>query len=179
MSSGYKVVDEDHVGGREQVASEWETIRAVFHNFSELPAKRDDLTESKVLKCHGLEWTIRLYPGGHPNSSEEDVYVSMYLCSKSCTNTNEIKTKYKMRIPSAGRAKGSGEETRIFSSKNTGNKLTNSWGFDNYAKREDVLNPSKRYLVDGNLTAEVDIQVVLDKPPTWTPTNTILSLIHI
>ena len=174
MSSGYEVVDEDRGGGgQEGVASEWKTIRAVFPNFAGLPAKRDDHTESKVLKCHGFEWTVALYPGGDEKSSEEGVYVSMYLCSNSCTNTNEIKAKYNMRIPSAGRAEGSGEETRIFSSKNTGNKLTNSWGFDNYAKREDVLNPSKRYLVDKKLTVEVDIQVVLDKPPTWTPTNTI------
>ena len=163
MSSGYKVVDEDHVGGREQVASEWETIRAVFHNFSELPAKRDDLTESKVLKCHGLEWTIRLYPGGHPNSSEEDVYVSVILLSVS--DTDKIKAKYKVRVPSAGKVAGDGA-FHTFSPEG-------SWGYGDYVKREDVLDSSNNFLVDGNLTAEVDIQVMLDKPPTWTPTNTI------
>ena len=47
------------------------------------------------------------------------------------------------------------------------------WGFDDYAKREDVLGPFMNYLVDGNLTVEVDIQVMLDKPPAWTPTNTL------
>jgi hypothetical protein len=50
-----------------------------------------------------------------------------------------------------------------------------SWGESNYAKRDDVLDSSKNYLPDGNLTVEVDIQVMLDKPPAWTPTNTVCS----
>jgi hypothetical protein len=52
---------------------------------------------------------------------------------------------------------------------------TNPWGYNNYATREDVLNMSNNYLVNGNLTVEVDIQVMLDKPPAWTPTNTVCS----
>ena len=41
---GYEVVDEDHVGGREGVTSEWETIRAVFHNFAELFSQQNRLS---------------------------------------------------------------------------------------------------------------------------------------
>ena len=36
MVSGYQVVDEVHVGGGEEFPSEWKTIRAVFHNFTDL-----------------------------------------------------------------------------------------------------------------------------------------------
>ena len=48
-------------------------------------------------------------------------------------------------------------------------------GYNDFVKRKDVLKASKNYLVDGNLTVEVDIQVMLDKPPVWTPTDTVRS----
>ena len=166
MSSGYEVVDEDHVGGRDQVASEWKTIRAVFHNFANLPSKRGDQTESKVLKCHGLEWQIQLYPGGHTKTRGEDVSISFFLSSVSCSNANKIRAKHRIRVPSAGKGV-TGNQFNIFS------PGVAAWGGHNYAKREGVLDPSKNFLVDGNLTVEVDIQVMLDTPPLWTPTNQI------
>ena len=169
MSSGYEVVDKGHVGGREQVASEWKTIQVVFHDFAELPSERGDLTLSPVLKCHGLEWQIMLYPGGQQKSSEDDVFISLRLSSKSCTSREKIKAKYIIRVPfAAGKAVGSKGEFRLFSA-------SNSWGQGDFAKREDVLDSSKKYLVDGNLVVEVEMQVLLDKPPTWTPTNTVCS----
>jgi len=172
MSGRYEIVDEDHVGGREGVASEWKTIRAVFHNFAFLPSKRGVHTESKVLKCHGLEWQIELYPGGHPNSSEDDVFVLIYLSCQSCTDTNKIKANFRTRIPSAGKAKEGGFD--IYSTNDIPSESLD-WGMGDLVKREDVLDISKNYLVDGNLTVEVDIQVMLDKPLAWTPTNTVCS----
>ena len=71
MSTGYKVVDEVIVGGEEQVASDWQTIRATFRNFAELPSKRGEMTESPVLECHGFKWALELYPGGSTNSHED------------------------------------------------------------------------------------------------------------
>ena len=173
MHGGYEVVDEDHVGGREHFLSEWKTIRAVFHNFEELPSERGHQTESKVLKCHGLEWQIQLFPGGDSNSSEEDVFVSIFLSSMSCTSTNKIRAKYRIRVPSAGRSAGN-KKFDIFSPEDSNDVANESqdWGHD-IVKRNVVLKASNNCLVDKKLTVEVDIQVVLDKPPTWTPTNTI------
>ena len=194
MSSGYKVVNEVHVGGEEQVTSEWQTNRVVFHHFSDLPSKRGECTQSPVFECHGLKWTVDLYPGGNknfsgdvhampqqqyhllalpargqPKSSEEDVNVSVFLSSKSCTDTNQIRAKFRIRVPSARKMVGGEEACKIFSPA----RNESSWGEKDYAKREDVLDSSKNYLVDGNLTVEVDIQVMLDEPPVWTPTNNI------
>ena len=59
------VVDEVRFGEQEGVASEWEIIRAVFPNFAGLPATRGVPIDSPVLKCHGNEWKIRLYPCGN------------------------------------------------------------------------------------------------------------------
>ena len=172
MSSGYEVVDGGHVGGP---LSEWKTIRAVFHNFAELPSERNGCTLSPVLKCHGSEWQIMLYPGGDEYSSADNVFVSLRLHSKSCAFAKTIKAKYQIRVPSAGRAAGSKASVRNFST-----LIGLPWGqgrpserLENYAKREDVLDSSKNYLVDGNLTVEVDIQVMLDIPQLWTPTNTV------
>ena len=56
--------------------------------------------------------------------------------------------------------------------------VNNDWpafGNFDFAKRTDILDASNNYLVGGNLTVEVDIQVMLDQPPTWTPANTIRS----
>lgn len=55
------------------------------------------------------------------------------------------------------------------------NNEWSSFGTFDFAKRSDVLDASKNYLVGGHLTVEIDIQVMLDKPPTWTPANTISS----
>ena len=169
MSSGYEVVSENRVGGREQFPSAWKTIRTTFHDVADLPSERDNYTDSPVHVSHGLEWQIRIYPGGHSESREEDVFVSLFLSCKSCTNTNKIKAKYKIRVPSAGRAVG-GEAFRIFSHQEN-SWGCRYWGYADYAKRKAVLNPSKRYLVDGNLIVEVDIQILLDKPPIWTPSK--------
>ena len=106
MSSGYEVVDKGHVGGQEQISSDWKTIQVVFHDFAELPSKRGDRTLSPVLKCHGLEWQIQLFPGGDnnsridPNSSDEDECITLRLRCNSCTETNKIKAIFLSRFPS-------------------------------------------------------------------------------
>ena len=62
MLEGYEVVDEGHVGGQEQVPSEWKTIRAVFHNFASLSSKKGDMTYSPALECHGVEVENSIIP---------------------------------------------------------------------------------------------------------------------
>ena len=166
-------------GGQAQVAPEWLTIRAVFHNFAKLPSQRGVCTLSPVLKCHGLEWQIELYPGGHGKSSEDYVYVSLFLKSVSCTDTNKIRAKAKYRVPSANMSLGGvSSPFHTYSTQIDGNDDSPSWGlawgYRDYAKREAVLNASYKFLVGGSLTVEIDIQV-LDKPPLWTPTNTVRS----
>lgn len=176
MASGYEVVDEVRLGDQEAsqegVASEWKTIRAVFPNFAELPSERGDETHSPVLKCHGFKWTINIFPGGDRKSSKRDDFVSVYLSCKSCSNTNKIRAKHRKRVPSAGKVV-MWNQFKIFSTSDVATEAED-WGGD-FAKRKDILDTSKNFLVDGNLTVEVDIQVMLDEPTTWIPTNTICS----
>ena len=45
--------------------------------------------------------------------------------------------------------------------------------YSDFIKRKDVLDVSNDHLVHGDLIIEVEMQVMLDKPPSWTPTNTL------
>ena len=86
----------------------------------------------------------------------------------STTDTNKIRAKSNIRVPSAGSVDRN-EHFDTFSNENP------SWGKTDFAKREDVLDSSQNYLLDGSLKIEVDIQVMLDKPSVWRPTDTVRS----
>ena len=167
-----KVVAVDHIGGREQVESEWQTIRAVFHDFETLRHERGDCTKSARMECLGHKWAVRLYPGGHGNSNEEEEHISIYLSCTSLRGDATVKAGYVIRIRSANIKRGRGRKGAKKLFKNG----SNTWGYANYATRSDVLDSSKDFLVNGNLEVEVDIQIMLDAPakiPVWTPPNTL------
>ena len=178
MASEYEVVAVDHVGGAgdddgPQCSSEWKTLRVVFHNFAELAQKRGQCHKSNVLECHGLRWRFDIFPGGHAKSSKDEVFVSTVLACVSCSKTTKIKARWKTRVPSAGKWHRS--NWCVFAKNGGVNNEFATFGNFDFVKRSDVLDASKNYLVGGHLTVDVDIQVMLDKPPTWTPTNTISS----
>jgi speckle-type POZ protein len=156
-----KLVAVNHVGGeqvvaREQVLSETHTIRFVFHNFEKLPHNRDEITESSASLCHGYQWKLRLY------NSNTVHHLSVYLyCVSAKQDDCIVKAKYAFRIPSANHSKVSAE--CLFGNEGT------PGGSYNFLLRSDVLDPSKDFLVDGNLTIEVDIQVYKDASPFWEP----------
>jgi speckle-type POZ protein len=164
-----KIVAVDHVGGeqvvvREQVLSETHTIRVVFHGFANLPHARGDQTASSALLCHGSQWKLRLYPGGQNVSNEDEVYLSVFLYCVSMESDNcKVKAKCTFRVPLADGIYSRDMGVGAFCRKSTG------MGFNDFILRSDVLDPSKGFLVDGNLTIEVDIQVYKDASPFWEP----------
>ena len=172
MSTGYKVVDEVTVGDDEQVMSEWQTIRATFRDFATLPSERGVRTDSPVLKCHGLEWQIIIYPGGHNTSRADNVFCSMFLHCKSCRTKIKVKAQYRIRVASATGCAVVAKGDKGWS---TFANHSSAWGPKNFMLRCSVLDPSRNFLVNGDLTVEIDLRVMLDKPPTWTPKNTVCS----
>ena len=166
-----KVVAETHVGGAEQEKSEWHTIRAVFHNFSELPSKRGEGVFSETMNCHGYGWRIRIHPGGialrsgDNEDAPQTLAVYLYLIDLP-RDESGVKVVFNVRFPSNSKV----VRLREFFHMSKRGAMNRGW--KKLATREHVLNPSTGYLVDGNLIVEVDIQVLLDKPPTWTPTKT-------
>lgn len=159
--NGYEIVDSGHhSGGKEVVKTEWKTIRTTFNNFASLPTERDKFVCSPDLSCHGLKWKLTLYPGGSRNSNEAEKYVSIFLYCLS----NGVKASFKIRVPSARR-------TLVATTEAT--PLNPGRGNDDCIKGADILNPSNCFLINGSLTIEVDIQVVLENVPWGTTKNNI------
>jgi speckle-type POZ protein len=164
---GGKLVAVDIVG--EPVLSEKHTIRVEFRNFANLPHDRGEETSSSALLCHGYQWELCIYPGGDDAESNKDtVYLSLYLICLSVERGDwevKVKTKLAFRVPSANFS--TDLDDNIFSNKE------GSWGDDDFLPRANVLDPSKGFLVDGNLTVEVDIQVYVNKLPAFRPKATL------
>eukprot|EP00562_Extubocellulus_spinifer_P000666 CAMPEP_0178474786 /NCGR_PEP_ID=MMETSP0696-20121128/2779_1 /TAXON_ID=265572 /ORGANISM="Extubocellulus spinifer, Strain CCMP396" /LENGTH=403 /DNA_ID=CAMNT_0020102045 /DNA_START=30 /DNA_END=1242 /DNA_ORIENTATION=- len=162
-----KIVAVSHVGGKDQGDSEWHTIRAVFHNFADLPHHRGERVDSSTMECHGHVWTVTLYPRGTPESKDDDQVAIFLGCVSPVKGMVEVKANYRIRIPSSGKSFRS-RQKRVFGPRK-------SLGWKDFANRSEVLGDQSGFLVDGNLTVEVDIQVAQDRLPTWTPSIDVAS----
>jgi speckle-type POZ protein len=95
-------------------------------------------------------------------SNSNTVNVSAFLkCVSTQGGDCQVKAKFTFRIPSARYSRTM--RGRVFSSDSC------QWGNPALFLRSDVLDPSKGFLVDGNLIIEVDIQVYKDASPFWEP----------
>jgi speckle-type POZ protein len=77
---------------------------------------------------------------------------------------SEDKVLSAFRVPSANYSQDLGEYLY---------RNGKTWGLSDFLPRADVLDPSKGFLVNGNLTIEVDIAVFVDKLPAFRPKNTL------
>ena len=66
----------------------WSTTHIHFHNFENLPCHKGESTDSRPFTMHGLDWYLRIHPGG-ATSSKDDM-VSLYLRCKSAAEQNNI-----------------------------------------------------------------------------------------
>ena len=170
MTSSSEIVDVGHVGGVEEVTSDWKGIWSVFHNFALLPSECGKFVSSPLLECHGLQWRVDLYPGGVLNASTgRDVKVSILLHCASCDSSGQIvKARHRTKIPSANRVRAD-TKVRFFGPERGCAEeiglIRSTWGAYNIARREEVIKPHQPFLTDGNLVVEVDIQVLMDKIP--------------
>jgi hypothetical protein len=172
---GGKLVAVGHVGGeqqvvgREEVLSEMHRIRVVFHDFATLPHSRAEKTTSSALLCHGYQWKLQLYPGGHLDSYEDEVWVSLYLhCVSAEQDDIKVKAKSTFFVPPVNYSRDDWVDEHEFLFRDA-----SGTGYKNIFLRSDVLDPSKGFLVDGNLTIEVDIQVYMEKLAAFRPKTTL------
>lgn len=119
---------------------------------------------SPTMVCHGYNWKIVLFPGGHETAPGDQTAVSVFLFVAN-EGEDEVKASFNIRVPSAHKALHSSEMRQF--------KENVMRGYRKFASRTDVLDRGKKYLVDGNLIIEADIQVLLDTPPAWSPTSTL------
>lgn len=86
------------------------SIRAVFPSSSMLHVKPGDSLSSKNLLCHGLEWSLVVYPRGTKESKPG--YVGCYLvCESAKAGGCEAEEKFSITFPSYGITMG--DETTI------------------------------------------------------------------
>jgi hypothetical protein len=170
-----QLVAVDHVGGeqqhqvvvRRQVLSETHTIRLVFHDFENIPHNNPRiLTKSSALLCHGYQWRLELYPGGGVQSNTNSVYTSsLALCCVSVESADcQVKAKVTVRLVPL-------RNDFLFDREHIFCNGESSCRPIRCIARANVLNPDLGFLVDGNLTIEVDIQVYKDESPFWGPKN--------
>jgi hypothetical protein len=146
------------------VLSEKHTIRFIFHDFASLPHACGEVTQSSSELCHGYQWKVQLYeyPGGDTDSDTKNVDLSLFLVCVSVNRDDcEVRAKFAIRVPSGGLSTGFFD--KLFRNRER------AWGRRKFLRQEKVLDPSKGFLVDGNLTIELDIQVYMDKLPAWEP----------
>lgn len=153
--------------------TEWQTIRAVFHDFPSLPSDRiSSLELSPTVVCHGLEWQLWVYPGGDENSSETSQHATIYLYSKDAAERDvKITANFTIRIPANGFSVEA--DRKCFQKQSSSGGLFSMWGLANFARRDDILDPSMNFLVNDNLIIEASIQIMLESPPAWAPRNTL------
>lgn len=142
-------------------------LTVVFQNFASMKEEGGVAVSSPVMKCHGYRWKVDLYPKGDDTSNERDEQVSLFLHCVSASNDNAtVVTKFSFLISSANYSLHT--DTIIFKK-----HVETSWGWTDFALRSNVLDSASNFLVNGNLTLEINIQVALEKPPSWAPSSSL------
>ena len=150
-----KVVDSAFIGSPpEKILENNETIQLVIHNFKDRTEKRGEYIPSPVLKAHGYDWTIAIFPKGTLKSSFETEYVSYVL---QYAGDQKYKPVARVSIFRKG-IRGIWSKVVVFDGET-------SPGSD--AKRVDLL--ANGLEEDGSLKVQLDIQIASESKLVWYP----------
>ncbi|OEU07609.1 hypothetical protein FRACYDRAFT_251031 [Fragilariopsis cylindrus CCMP1102] len=150
------LVDSASIGSPPKTMMEkTETIQLVIHNFKDRTEKGDKFIQSPVLKAHGYDWKIEVYPKGSMKSLFETEYVSFYL---SYVGDQKYKPAARVAI-SCGSTRATWTEVIIFSEETI---MSNE-----YTKRDDLL--AEFLEEDGSLKISFDIQIASESKSIWYP----------
>lgn len=149
--------------GSPKELSEIQTIQARIHDFTNLPQKRGEAFKTSILKAHGYEWVIRIYPCGHRLSSESFDQIGVFI---QCVNVREkqipsVTAKFAVQFGSKVSFSFGGFTTFTY-----GHAVR---GFPNTAPRGRVLKDCLED--DGSLIVDINLQVYAEskKSSTWYP----------
>jgi len=162
-----------------------ETLKFKIEDFERCPHQRGEfILSSNVLKAHGYDWKLQVYPRGDGRSSTQDEYVSCYLHyiapspSLSLSKTKQSQSSSPPRpsptVKVMYRVGSLKTDTQLCTFVVEEGKRSTSWGLENFVKRKRII---QRYLeddeVDGgdgkSLTIEVDIRIAVDRTRIWYP----------
>ena len=123
----------------------WATTLVRLHGFANLPATREDHTESPRFSCFGHQWCLQICPGGDEDSPEG--YAAVLLVNKSDASI-EIQFNYCVRDRSGKEVVSTKSFTEEFGIDGSGD---NAWYTADFAKRSKLMT----LLVNGSLIIEV------------------------
>ena len=114
-----------------------------YHEFENLTTTRGEYVRSSEFTCFGLQWYVRVYPGGDSNS--DDGMIGIYLYNMG---NESIKVQFGFSLRDRDRS------SKFEFDNNSDNEFSPSsadWGWKNFCKRTQIIDS----LVDGTLIVEV------------------------
>lgn len=148
--------------------SGWSTTVIRYHNFSHLPHRKGDSTDSQPFRAHGLDWYLRIHPGGAA-SANGDGMVSLYLRCKSAADQNvAVQAEFSLALQ-----RTDGQIDSMMSCPcNAFRRKRKGW--PNFISRCRVLDGPSQLLDEfGTLTVIVKVQLFQERDTNFVPKNDI------
>ena len=162
--------------GQPRTPTGWTSQKIRYHNFASLPLTKGEHTDSIPFRACGLEWYLRLHPGGAASANDNETFVSLYLRCKTSTEQNvEITAEFSLAILN----NLGGVDTMMSCPVNSFKKKRKGW--PNFISRSRLLDRSNN-LVDsmGSITVVVNIQLFQQRESnTFVPRNNDVGLIRL
>jgi len=119
-----------------------------FHGFADLTTTRGEEVESPEFSCCGHQWRLEMFPGGHNESAEGYVSVSLRNMTNTC-----IKVQWGCSVRNANDKEVVHHKplTKEFAAFGSQAPQHSGWCNGNFARRSKLMNS----LVNGSLVIEV------------------------
>ena len=146
--------------GTPKHATGWCETHVRYHNFVHLPHRRGvDHTDSPSFNIHGLDWYLRIHPGGAASATMDDA-VSLYLRCKTASDQNvAVQAEFSLALC---RPRDGSIDYLMSCPVNAFRRKRKGW--PNFVTRSRLLDPTSRLLdEDGTLTVVVAVQLFIDR----------------
>eukprot|EP00984_Skeletonema_dohrnii_P021478 scaffold10746_cov76-Skeletonema_dohrnii-CCMP3373.AAC.2 len=155
--------------------NKWKEFHIYLHDFANLPSVTDQYTLSPEFECSGHQWQLSVCPGGYHAAQEGYVCVFLELCSPgTATITFHVNILNKF-----------GSKVYPIPSEYVLDEVLSGklYGITNFAKRSDILDPSKN-LLDDNGTLAFIVSIKEEEEETeamataFVPNNPFINMIQ-
>lgn len=145
----------------------WSTAKVCYHNFAKLPSGKGESVDSRPFSLHGLDWYLRIHPGGAASANGDDTWVSLYLRCKSAAEQNvPVEAEFSLALL---RTDG-GIDSMMSCPCNAFRRKRKGW--PNFTERSRVLEGRNQLLDDvGTLKVLVKVQLFKERETNFVPRN--------
>ena len=139
------------------VCHEWKHFKFHFNDFEKLPAAKGQKVLSPQVTCFGKQWQLKLYPGGSSYAQDGNVSLFLELCARDCIFKMESRVKIKDLLDDV--------DSEEFGDQSP------SWGWEDIGNRSQIIDPSRKVLVNRTLTIELSMIIKEMKILPFIPEN--------